>query len=81
MRFMVNMNPQKLLLVDDNSYNLFVLKEIILMVQPCQIVEAMNGIEAISKAREEGPFALILMDLNMPIMDGIQCAKRLREME
>jgi len=70
----------KLLLVDDNSYNLFVLREMILMVHPLQIEEAMNGQEALDKVLSEGPFDLIFMDLNMPVMDGIECAKKLREL-
>jgi len=66
--------------VDDNSYNLFVLREIILMVHPFQIEEARNGQEGLAKVKSCGPFDLIFMDLNMPVMDGIECVKRLRKL-
>jgi len=74
-------SERRILLVDDNSYNLFVLKEMILLVQPFHIEEAMNGEEALNKVTSQSPFDLIFMDLNMPVMDGIECVKRLRELE
>jgi len=74
-----NESQAKILLVDDNSYNLFVLREMILMVHPFQIEEAMNGQEALDKVRVAGPFDMIFMDLNMPVMDGIESVKRMRE--
>ena len=42
------------------------------------VVEAANGQEAVEVATREHP-DLILMDLNMPVMDGIQATQLLRE--
>ena len=42
------------------------------------VVEAMNGQEAVAKTREDCP-DLILMHLNMPVLDGLAAARRIRE--
>lgn len=44
----------------------------------CRVVEAANGREAIDLAKYEPP-ALILMDLNMPVLDGFTATLRIRE--
>jgi two-component system cell cycle response regulator DivK len=46
----------------------------------CRVVEAVNGREAIELAQREHP-ALILMDLNMPVLDGFTATLRIRENE
>lgn len=64
-----------LLIVDDQPYNLFILEEVLKDHQKIAMLEkAMNGIEAIEqiqKLQEQNKkFDLLLIDLNMPIMDG-----------
>lgn len=44
----------------------------------CRVVEAVNGREAVERAAAERP-QLILMDLNMPVLDGFTAALRIRE--
>lgn len=44
-----------------------------------QVLEATNGSEAVEYARQEHP-DLILMDIAMPIMDGIAATKAIREL-
>ncbi len=68
----------KILLVDDISVNRKV-ASIMLKKLNCEIVEAVNGKEAISIIEEE-QFDLVLMDIQMPVMDGIEALTKLREM-
>jgi two-component system cell cycle response regulator len=44
----------------------------------CQIVEASNGEEGLATAAREMP-DLILLDVTMPVMDGFEMLKRLRQ--
>lgn len=43
-----------------------------------RVIEAQNGAEAISLAQSESP-NLILMDLGIPIVDGMEATRRIRE--
>lgn len=66
----------KVLIVDDSPYNLLVLKIIIgeITEKEIEVHSAFNGKQAIAKVLAEilRPFDLILLDLQMPIMDGYQ---------
>jgi len=66
----------KVLIVDDDLDSL---KLIGLMLQKrgCRIVAAQNGPQALSKAADEAP-DLIMLDVMMPGMDGIEVCRRLR---
>jgi CheY-like chemotaxis protein len=61
------------LIADDEEYNRFLLKSI-LQKWGLRFKEAKNGIEVVNAAHNEH-FDLILMDLNMPEMNGIEAAK------
>src|SRR5580700_1459677 len=67
------------LVVDDAPANLLAL-EAILDPLGVRIVRAQSGPEAIARATEE-QFALVLLDVQMPGMDGFEVARRLRDME
>jgi len=72
------------LLVDDNSYNLFVLTEIIRALpggDKYEIEEALSGEQALEKCSNQAQFNVVFMDLSMPGMDGYQCAKNMRELQ
>ena len=64
------MNPSKLLLVDDEPLNLMLYTKM-LNEFDYEIFTASNGRECIDKAGEINP-DLILLDWNMPVMDGIE---------
>jgi signal transduction histidine kinase/DNA-binding response OmpR family regulator len=70
---------KRVLIVDDNDINRFVAAE---LVSSCGFVPAFacNGQEAVD-AVSSSDFALVLMDCQMPIMDGYTAAKRIRERE
>ncbi len=69
----------KILIVDDNEINLVVACGLLEPFQ-MQIDTAMNGQEALNKI-EANRYDLILMDHMMPVMDGVETARRLRKME
>jgi len=67
---------QKLLIVEDNEINLNLAREV-LHNAGYDIYCAINGVEAI-KLLETEIFFAVLMDLRMPIMDGIETIKHIR---
>jgi len=71
------MKPSRILVVDDVSVNRELVRA---MLEPLghTFVDASNGAEAVEASLRE-PFDLILMDLQMPGMDGVSAAKAIRE--
>jgi len=65
------------LTVDDNPNNLFTLKELIKKTENIKIYEAASGHEALQTALEQD-INLILLDVQMPKMDGFEIAKLLK---
>lgn len=70
------MENKKVLIVDDNNLNRKVFENII--AHDYQFETAENGQEAISKIKTQN-YDLILMDIQMPIMDGITALKIIKE--
>ncbi len=68
---------RRVLLVDDNSINVAVGRKM-LEKMGIDVVVAVNGAEAVAHAVAE-PFDLILMDLHMPVMDGIEATRTIRD--
>src|ERR1043165_7369233 len=66
----------KLLLVDDNSDNLFLL-ETLLTSNDVQVVPARSALEALDELKLHD-VALALLDVHMPDMDGFELAQRMR---
>jgi CheY-like chemotaxis protein/HPt (histidine-containing phosphotransfer) domain-containing protein len=69
----------RILIAEDSEDNLFLVRAY-LKGSGCEIDEARNGQEAVDKVLS-GNFDLVLMDLQMPVMDGFQATGRIREWE
>jgi DNA-binding response OmpR family regulator len=69
-------NPDRVLLVDDNLDNLQVLYQA-LEDEGYELLVAQSGAEALATARRTTP-ALILLDINMPEMDGYETCRQLK---
>ena len=69
-------NPPRILVVDDNPANVEIL-QMRLLAQGYEIRTAADGEEALSAVREHQP-DLILLDVMMPKLDGIEVCRRLR---
>jgi two-component system cell cycle response regulator DivK len=67
---------KKVLIAEDSSVILNLTKKI-LVQQQYDISAAKNGQEVLDKLENED-FDLILMDINIPIIDGMECSKRIR---
>jgi len=67
----------KLLLVEDNEYNRDMLLRR-LTKKGYEVVVAVDGGDALAKARAEKP-DLILMDLHLPVLDGWEATRQLKE--
>jgi CheY-like chemotaxis protein len=70
--------PQTVLLVEDTEDNRFMMRRLLEMTG-YRVVEAMNGEEAVKLAKLELP-NLILMDLSLPVIDGLAATRLIRKL-
>lgn len=71
------MTDQKKVLVAEDSSVIINLTKNVLLFEKFHITSVKNGKQVMDKLQKED-FDLILMDINMPVMDGIECTKAIR---
>lgn len=72
------MEPRRTILVADDEQGLRDLIRISLEHEGYQVAQAANGIECVTATREHRP-DLVLLDLTMPYMDGLEACEQIRE--
>ena len=71
---------RRVLLVDDNEISLDI-SEKLLSNKGIEVTKARNGKEAVDIfSKEDGRFDLIIMDILMPVMDGLTATRMIRSM-
>jgi CheY-like chemotaxis protein len=76
---MSNNRQRIVMVVEDFEDNRFMMRRLLEM-SGYRVVEAVNGEQAVEVARRERPH-LILMDLSLPILDGLAATRRIRQHE
>ena len=71
--------PLRVLIADDNDINLKVLEAILATID-ADVATAADGVQALDAMRRE-PFDLVLMDMMMPVMDGLSATQSIRRAE
>ena len=74
------MPMKRILVVEDNEDNRRILVYRLRKIGQFDIREAANGQQALESVKADRP-DLIFMDLKMPVMDGWECTKTIRQME
>jgi CheY-like chemotaxis protein len=72
---------KRILVVEDNLDNRRILVYRLKRIGEFEIVEASNGEEALAIVQTSPPPDLIFMDLKMPVMDGWEATKKIRQLE
>jgi len=70
---------KKILVVEDNADNMYLVK-FILEEEGFEVIEALDGAEGVELAVKEEP-DLILMDIQLPVIDGYEATKKIKSME
>lgn len=71
--------PLRVLLAEDHPTNQRVV-QLILASQGAEVIVAGDGAQALAAFRD-GPFDVVLMDMQMPVMDGLTATRAIRELE
>ena len=71
----------KILIAEDYEVNRILIEELLSVYQEIEFDFALNGQEAIEAIKKDSSYDLIFMDINMPVLDGMEATKILKEMK
>jgi two-component system chemotaxis response regulator CheY len=69
----------KILIVDDSQLIHSMYRLVLNRYKDCKIVDAMNGLEALDVLSRESDFSIVLLDINMPVMNGLQFMEKIKK--
>ncbi|MCK9452515.1 MAG: PAS domain S-box protein [Bacteroidales bacterium] len=67
-----------ILIAEDEDTNFFVLDLFLRKTFSAETIRAFNGLEAVKACQENPNISLVLMDIKMPVMDGIEATKQIK---
>lgn len=68
---------KKVLVIDDSAL-IHQMYKMVLMRYRCQIIDALNGQDGLDKLAKNPDIDLILLDINMPVMNGLDFMKKVK---
>ena len=72
------MQLRRVLAIDDSSVALEMYRLFLSQYKGCALVRATNGAEALGALARREPVDLILLDINMPVMNGLEFLQRIQ---
>lgn len=69
---------KKVLVVDDSAL-IHQMYKMVLMRYKCAIVDALDGQDGLDKLAKNTDISLVLLDINMPVMNGLDFIKKVKE--
>lgn len=67
-----------ILIIDDNDVNVRMAKNLLESRLKCKVYTASNGIDGLRALRDYPVVHLLILDINMPLMNGIETLKKIR---
>lgn len=71
-------NKPLVLIVEDDDLNLLYMKSVLGIIG-CDAIQAINGAEAVEMCKHNPDISIVLMDIRMPVMNGVEATKLIRE--
>jgi CheY-like chemotaxis protein len=71
--------PPRILVVEDDAMSQLVMRRLLSTMGAGEVVVADDGVKAVDAVETSGAFDLVLMDLHMPVMDGLTATKLILE--